>query len=104
MRPIPLVSPVHGIDKSRFSTSGWINVIEHIHALVLPFLLPVVLVTGRQARCFAYYKIGVFYGAGGLKPGTRLAILAGGFYRKHLGIATQVEKRENLSCADGYDL
>ena len=51
---------------------------------------------GSQARSW--------YGAGGLKPGTRLAILAGGFYRKHLGIATQVEKRKNLSCADGYDL
>ena len=40
------------------------------------------------------------YGAGGLKPGTRLAILTGGFYRKHLGIATQEsrKKRKFILC------
>ena len=28
-----------------------------------------------------HFDVGDGYGAGGLKPGTRLAILAGGFYR-----------------------
>ena len=42
----------------RFSSGGWINVIQRIHVLILPSLLLVVLVTGREACYFAYYKIG----------------------------------------------
>ena len=58
--PSPIRRRVGG---GRFSTGGWINVIERIHVLVLSSLLPVVRVTGREARYFAYYKIGVFYTA-----------------------------------------
>ena len=41
------------------------------------------------------------YGAGGLKLGTRLVILARGFYRKHLGVATQVEKEKSYPVQTG---